>query len=70
MGLSIAVKKMEEGSKLVIRAMSDRTEKITDLLKDFSIKLDDIKSNTELIKEYTSPIEEIFNKQLDLEAYL
>jgi len=69
-GLSIAVKKMEEGSKLVIRAMSDKTEKITDLLKDFSIKLDDIKSNTELIKEYTSPIEEIFNKQIDLEAYL
>lgn len=69
-GLTIAVKKMEEGSKLVIRAMSDKTEKVTDLLKDFSIKLDDIKSNTELIKEYTSLIEEIFNKQIDLEAYL
>jgi len=69
-GLSIAVKKVEEGSKLVVRAMSDRVEKITDLLKDFSIKLDDIKSNTELIKEYTSLIEEIFNKQIDLEVYL
>jgi len=69
-GISIAVKKMEEGSKLVIKAMSDRGEKITDLLKDFSIRLDDIKNDTELIKEYTSQIEEIFDKQVDLEAYL
>ena len=69
-GLSVAIKKMEEGSKLVIKAMSDRGEKITDLLKDFSIRLDDIKNDTELIKEYTSQIEEIFDKQEDLEAYL
>ena len=69
-GISIAVKKMKKGSKLVIKAMSDKAEKITDLLKDFSIKLDDIKNDTELIKEYTSQIEEIFDKQVDLEAYL
>jgi len=69
-GLSVAIKKMEEGSKLVIRAMSDKGDKITDLLKDFSIRLDDIKNDTELIKEYTSQIEEIFDKQVDLEAYL
>ncbi len=69
-GISVAVKKMEEGSKLVIKAMSDRGDKITDLLKDFSIRLDDIKNDTELIKEYTSQIEEIFDKQVDLEAYL
>jgi len=61
---------MEEGSKLVIKAMSDKGDKITDLLKDFSIRLDDIKNDTELIKEYTSQIEAIFDKQVDLEDYL
>ena len=69
-GLSVAIKKMEEGSKLVIKAMSDKGDKITDLLKDFSIRLDDIKNDTELIKEYTSQIEAIFDKQVDLEDYL
>ena len=69
-GLSVALKKVEDGSKLVVKAMSDRAEKLTDLLKDFSIKLDDIKSDTELIKEYTSQIEEIFEKTEDLEMFL
>lgn len=68
--LSVAVKKMDYGSKLVVKAMSDRPEKLTDLLKDFSVKLDDIKSDTELIKEYTSQIEEIFEKTEDLETFL
>ncbi len=68
--LSVAVQKAEEGSKLVVKAMSDRAEKVTDLLRDFSIKLDDIKSDTELIKEYTSQIEVILNNQEDIESYL
>ncbi|MFX0072708.1 MAG: hypothetical protein ACFFAO_16615, partial [Candidatus Hermodarchaeota archaeon] len=71
--LSVTVKKMEEGSKLVVKAMSDRAEKVTDLLRDFSGKLDDIKSDTELIKEYTSQIEDLFDelgRLEDIEAYL
>ncbi|MFX1395049.1 MAG: hypothetical protein ACFFAH_15965, partial [Promethearchaeota archaeon] len=71
--LSVTVKKMEEGSKLVVKAMSDRAEKVTDLLRDFNGKLDDIKSDTELIKQYTSQIEDLFDqlgKLEDIEAYL
>ena len=68
--LSVAVEKVEKGSKLVVEAMSDRAEKVTDLLKDFSIKLDDIKSDTELIKEYTAQIETIFEQVDNLEAFL
>ena len=71
--LSVSLKKVDEGSKLVIKAMSDRSEKITDILRDFSVKLDDIKSDTELIKEYTSQIEDIFDtiqKIEDLEEFL
>ncbi len=69
-GLSVAVKKMETGSQLIVKAMSDRTDKITDLLRDFNVKLDDIKSDTELIKEYTSQIEDLFDHVEDLEFYL
>ncbi|MHA1150740.1 MAG: tetratricopeptide repeat protein [Promethearchaeota archaeon] len=68
--LSVAVQKVENGSQLVVKAMSDRSEKVTDLLRDFSIKLDDIKSDTELIKEYTSQIETILDNQENMEAYL
>ncbi|MCP4763164.1 MAG: TIR domain-containing protein [archaeon] len=71
--LSIAVEKIDDGSKLVIEAMSDRSEKITDILRDFSSKLDDIKSDTELLKEYSSRIErefERFENIDDLESFL
>jgi len=68
--LSVAIQKVGEGSKLMVKAMSDRSEKVTDLLRDFSVKLDDIKSDTELIKEYTSQIELIFERVDDLETYL
>ncbi len=68
--LSVALEKVEQGSTLVIKAMSDRAEKVTDLLRDFSGKLDDIKSDTELIKEYTSQIEEIFDKVENVEDFL
>jgi len=77
-GLSIAMKKVKKeakkgaksGSKLVIKAMSDKEEKIIDLLKDFNNKLDDIKSDTELIKEYSAQLEDIFDKTKDLEGFL
>ncbi|MBA7692864.1 hypothetical protein ES703_101436 [subsurface metagenome] len=57
-------------TKLIIKAMSDREEKLIDLVKDISVKCNYIKSDTELIREYTSQIEEIFEKQDDLEEFL
>lgn len=80
--LSIAVKKVKgaaekgakkgtkKGSKIVIKAMSDKEAKIIDILKDFNIKLDDIKSDTELIKEYSAQLDIIFDKTKDLEGFL
>ena len=44
--------------------------KIIDILKDFNLKLDDIKSDSELIKEYSEQLEKIFDKTKDLEAFL
>jgi tetratricopeptide (TPR) repeat protein len=76
--LSVAVKKVKKeakkgakkGAKVVVKAMSDKMEKVTDILKDLNIKMDDIKSDTELIKQYTSQIEGIFDKVDDLEGFL
>ncbi len=68
--LSVGVQKSDNGSKLIIEAMSDRIEKLMDLTKDLSIKLDDVKSNTELILEYTSQIEKVLDNQEDLESFL
>ena len=68
--LSITLEKVEEGSKIVVDAMSDKGEKVTDLLRDLSTKMDDIKSDTELIKEYTSLIEDIFNQIDNIENFL
>lgn len=65
-----AKKGSKKGTKLVVRAMSERSEKLMDILKDLNVQLDDIKSDTELIKEYTSQIEEIFDKVEDLEDFL
>ena len=47
-----------------------KADKITDILRDFNIKLDDIKSDTELIKEYSEQIEQIFEKIDDMEDFL
>ena len=60
----------EQNTKISIKAMSDRIEKLTDLILDLNIKLDDIKSDTQLIKEYTSLIEDIFDRTEDLEKLL
>ena len=53
--------------------MSEEKAKLTDILKHIVEQCDDIKSDTELIKEYTSQIEDIFDKLCkleDIEAYL
>jgi len=69
--LSASMEKIDDNTtKLVIQAMSERQEKVIDLLRDISLKCDDIKSDTELIKEYTSQIEEIFDQTADLESFL
>ncbi len=72
-GISLILKEVENGTEVAVKAMSERSEKLTDILKDFNIKLDDIKDINELILEYTSHIEELFvqlGKLDDIEAYL
>lgn len=51
-GLSVVMQKIaDQTTKLVIKAMSDREEKIIDLLKDFSTKCDHLKSVSDLSME-------------------
>ncbi len=68
--LSVIMQKMEEHTQLIIKAMSDEKAKLTDILKDISNQCDDIKSDNELIKEYSSQIENIFDKLDDVESFL
>lgn len=68
--LTVAIKKIDDGSRLVVKAMSDRSEKVIDILKDFNTKLDNIKSDTQLIIEYTEQIDQILDKVDNLEEYL
>jgi len=69
--LSVIIKEITmENTKVIIETMSRREEKLVDLLKDLSVKCDDIKSDTELIKEYTSQIEQLFDKTENLEEFL
>ncbi|MFX1371875.1 MAG: leucine-rich repeat domain-containing protein [Promethearchaeota archaeon] len=49
--ISIAMKKLEEGSDIEIKTLSDKVEKTTDLLKDISIKIEDIKSDTQKVQD-------------------
>jgi len=51
-------------------AMGDESIVITGMLKNLDVKLDDIKSDTEYIKEATSQIEVLFDQQQDLEKFL
>lgn len=72
-GLSVVMQKQEHGTTLVIKAMSDIMEKLMDILSHISGQCDEIKSNTELLKEYVPRIDEIFAKlgTLDnIEQYL
>jgi len=60
----------ERTTKLVINAMSNREEKVIDLLKDINIKCDQIKSIAEILKENTKKIDQIFANTENLEEYL
>ena len=53
-GLSVVMQKItDQTTKLVIKAMSDREEKLIDLLKDFNTKCDHLKS----IPDFSFPLE-------------
>lgn len=69
-GLSVALKQVESGTRMLVKVMSDREEKLIDLMRDLKLRMDDIKSDTELIKEYTSQIEVILDSFDDMEEYL
>ncbi len=68
------MQKMEEKTELIIKTMSEDKNKLVDVLKEINVKCEDIKTDTEFIKEYSSQIEELFNnfenKLEDLEIYL
>ncbi len=68
--LSIIMQKLEEHTQLIIKAMSDEKAKLTDILRDISFQCNDIKTDTALIKDYTSQIEEVFDRIDDLESFL
>ncbi len=59
-----------ETTKLVIKAMSEREEKLMDLLKDINLKCDDLKSSNELILEYSKKIENVIDNIDNLEEFL
>ncbi len=62
--------KLNEHTQLIIDAMSEDKAKTIDILRDISSQCNEIKISTELIKEYTSKIEEIFERVDDLESFL
>lgn len=49
--ISVAMRKSEGGSEVEIQTLSDKIEKTTDLMKDISIKLEDIKSDTQKVQD-------------------
>jgi len=62
---------LQNSTRLIIQAMSDDKAKLMDILRDISYQCDDIKSDTELLKEYSSQLEEIFTNRIDeVEIYL
>jgi len=72
--ITIIMQKMEEETELIIKTMSEDKNKLIDVLKDINVKCEDIKTDTEFIKEYSIQIEDLFNnfenKLEDLEIYL
>ncbi len=70
-GLSVNMKQMDDQTtNLVIKAMSDREEKLIDLLRDINSKCDDLKCSNELILEYSQRIELVMDQIENLEEYL
>ena len=57
-------------AKLIQKVMTDKNEKVADLLTDLNLKLDNFKGDDELIKEYTSQIEEVLDKIEEPELFL
>ena len=49
--ISVAMRQFEGGSEIEIQTLSDKIEKTTDLMKDISIKLEDIKSDTQKVQD-------------------
>ena len=49
--ISVAMRQLDEGSDIEIRTLSNKFEKTTDLIKDISIKLEDIKSDTQKVQD-------------------
>ena len=49
--ISIAMRQFEGGSEVEIQTLSDKVEKTTDLMKEISIKLEDIKSDTQKVQD-------------------
>ena len=49
--ISVAMRQLDEGSDIEIRTLSNKFEKTTDLMKDISIKLEDIKSDTQKVQD-------------------
>lgn len=72
--LSIIINELKEGvAQLEITALSEKVEKNNDILRDMSIKLDDVKNTIELIEEYAGQIEDVLNalgSLEDIELYL
>ncbi len=64
------IKESGDATQVNIKAMSTKLDKLTDLIRDFNFKLDDIKSDTQIIKDYTAQIEDIFDKTEDIETLL
>lgn len=68
--LSLTMEEQEDTTQVTIKGMSERVEKLTDLLRDINVKCDSIKSDTVLIKQYTEQISNIIDGIQDLEKYL
>ncbi|MFX1572638.1 MAG: leucine-rich repeat domain-containing protein [Promethearchaeota archaeon] len=56
--ISVAMRRLEAGSELKIKTLSDEYAKTTDLMRDISIKLEDIKSDTQKIEDIIYYIDE------------
>jgi tetratricopeptide (TPR) repeat protein len=71
--MEIALQRLENNTQLILKSMSDKMEKLYDINKDISVQCFEIKTDTELIKEYLPLIENIFQdigKLEEIELYL
>lgn len=66
--LNILLEHQQEGTKVILKGLSEKHEKTTDILRDISSQCDDIKSDTELLEEYSDQFKELFDKLGKLET--